>query len=284
MEPSRKEIFAHSFLFFCVLAFRLYFGEININLLGIIFVIYSLFHYYLLVKSSTTFLRQYHSIFTKKQLFKVKQITIWILALGINNFVFTSYYIIISPSNKQEAIINMFHSSVVLWVLFLLYLLFNPSILFNEVVNRKDPNRDFSKKFDIWNSKAIQKLEPQDIALELIVQKNIDVLIEDLRQLKPELFIQSNSTQLIQEISKHLHYPKSHLKYVLKYHCRFSQNDYLNLMRVIYALKLINNGYLDNYTLESLMENCHFNSRTSFHRHFKKHLGVTPSRYKIMIN
>jgi AraC-like DNA-binding protein len=226
----------------------------------------------------------YHTVFTKNQLFKVKQITVWIFSLGLNNFIFTSYFILNSHTNKQEAIVNMFQSSVILWVLFLLYLFFNPSILLSGVVNKKDRNRDFSKKFNIWNRKALKKLEPQDIALDLIVQNTIEKLILDLRLLKPELIIKSNSTDLIQEISKHLEYPKSHLKYAMKYHCRFSQNDYLNLMRVIHALKLINNGYLENYTIESLMENCHFNSRTSFHRHFKKHLGVTPSRYKIMLD
>jgi transcriptional regulator GlxA family with amidase domain len=70
----------------------------------------------------------------------------------------------------------------------------------------------------------------------------------------------------------------------MKYHCRFSQSDYLNLMRVIHSLTLINSGYLENYTLETLREVCHFNSRTSFFRHFKKHLGVSPSRYITLIH
>jgi AraC-like DNA-binding protein len=54
-------------------------------------------------------------------------------------------------------------------------------------------------------------------------------------------------------------------------------------MRLIHALNLINEGYLDNFTIETLGEKCHFNSRTSFYRHFKKHLGVSPSQFSTLI-
>ena len=148
---------------------------------------------------------------------------------------------------------------------------------------KKDPNRDFSQEFNIWQHKALVKLDPQDSALAATIRKNSVKLIDDLSKLKPELIIAANSTKLLAEISKHLNYPKSHLKFAIKYHCRYSQSDYLNLMRLIYALTLINNGYLENYTIETLGEHCHFNSRTSFYRHFKRHMGVSPSKYKTLI-
>lgn len=177
----------------------------------------------------------------------------------------------------------MFNSTVIVWILFVSYLFFNPGIVFNEVFKKKDLNRNFSKDFNIWNHKALLKIESQDSALDTIIRKNSTQLLEDLQQLKPELIISANSTKLIAEIAKHLNYPKSHLKFAIKYHCRFSQSDYLNLMRLIHALTLINNGYLENYTIETLGEQCHFNSRTSFYRHFKRHMGVSPSQYKTLI-
>jgi AraC-like DNA-binding protein len=278
-EPTRKELYIHSIVFSCIVFLRLILGEMSLFLIGILFTVYSLFYYSLLIKNYNYFKRQYQSIFTKQQLFKVKQLTIWIFALGINNFVFTTVYIFLNEPTKQETVVNMYHSSVVLWLFFLIYIFFNPSIIFNDVMKKNDPNRDFLSEFNLWNSKTLKKLDPQDAALALIVNKNIERLLEDLRKIKPELIIQYNSTDLMYEIAKHLKHPKSHLKFVMKYHCRFSQSDYLNLMRVIHSLTLMNNGYLENYTLETLREVCHFNSRTSFFRHFKKHLGVSPSRY-----
>jgi AraC-like DNA-binding protein len=189
----------------------------------------------------------------------------------------------LNPSNKQNVIQHIFDSTVISWSLFLVYLFFNPGLVFNEVFQKKDINRDFVKEFDIWNGKVLQKIEAQDQALEVIVRRHIVQLLEDLRELKPELVIGSSSACLLSNLSKQLNYPKSHIKFVLKYYCRYSQSDFLNLLRLIHALHLINDGYLENYTIETLGEHCHFNSRTSFYRHFKRHLGVSPSQYKTLI-
>ena len=283
VKTTRKKTLLHFSFFLAIVSYRFYIGEIEIKLLGVIFFVYTCFYYYLLINIAIQYLRAHHSIYTKQQLFKVKQLTIWILALSINNFIFTIYFIFFNSTSKQDAIQNMFHNTVVVWILFAAYLFFNPGIVYNEVFKKKDLNRDFSQDFNIWNHKALLKLEPQDAALDTIIRKNSVNLLNDLQQLKPELIIAASSTKLTAEIAKHLNYPKSHLKFAIKYYCRFSQSDYLNLMRLIHALTLINNGYLENYTIETLGEHCHFNSRTSFYRHFKRHMGVSPSRYKTLI-
>jgi len=283
-KSSLKRIFAHFSFFLLIVLIRLYFGELDLKITGILFFTYSCFYYILLTNTSLNYLRNNQSIYTKQQLFKVKQLIIWIFALSLNNFIFSSYFIFVSDSNKHDAIQGMFHSTIIVWTLFVSYLFFNHSLLYNEVFKKKDPNRDFLNEFSVWNSKPLQKIDPRDAAIELIIRKNLEKLILDLRTMKPILIIESNSTHLIHEIANHLNYPKSHLKYAMKYHCRFSQSDYLNLMRVIHALTLLNSGYLENYTIETLGEKCHFNSRTSFYRHFKKHMGVSPSKYKTLID
>ncbi len=282
-KSSWKSILLHFSFFLLIISVRLYFGELGLKLIGILFFTYTAFYYFLLTKISLAYFKQHHSIYSKQQLLKVKQLIVWIFALSINNFIFCMFYIFISNSNKHEAMQGMFHSTIIVWVLFVTYLFFNPSILFNEVFKKKDPKRDFLKEFSVWSTKPLQKIDARDVAIEFIIRKNVEKLIEDLRNLKPELIIQSNSTNLIHEIALHLNHPKSHLKFAIKYHCRFSQSDYLNLIRVIHALTLINNGYLENYTIETLGESCHFHSRTSFYRHFKKHMGVSPAKYKTLI-
>jgi AraC-like DNA-binding protein len=283
-KSSWTRTLTHFIFFLLIIAVRLYFGEIDLRIIGVLFFVYSAFYYYLLTRSSLTYLRNNQSIYSKQQLLKVKQLIIWIFALSLNNFIFSTYFIFFSDSNKHDAIQGMFDNTIIVWILFVSYLFFNHSLLYNEVFKKKDPNRDFLNEFSVWNSKPLQKIDPRDTAIEVIIRKNLEKLIQDLRTLKPALIIQSNSTNLIHEIANHLNYPKSHLKFAMKYHCRFSQSDYLNLMRVIHALTLLNNGYLDNFTIETLGEKCHFNSRTSFYRHFKKHMGVSPSKYKTLID
>ena len=283
IKSSLKRTLTHFLFFFIIIVIRLYFGKFELKTTGILFVSYTCFYYFLLTKAVITYLKNNQSIYSKQQLFKVKQLIAWIFTLSLSNFIFSSYFIFFSNSNKHDIIQGMFHSTVIVWILFVSYLFFNHTLLYNEVFKKKDPNRDFLNEFSIWNFKPLQKLDPRDAAIELIIRKSIEKLILDLRTLPPDLIIKSNSTELIQEMATHLNYPKSHLKYAIKYHCRFSQSDYLNLMRVTYALTLLNNGYLDNFTIETLGEKCHFNSRTSFYRHFKKHMGVSPAKYKTLI-
>lgn len=284
VKTTWTKMLLHFVFFFIIVLGRIYFGAIEIKLLGIIFSVYALFYYYLLIRSSLFYFRQHQSIYTKQQLLKVKQLIVWIFSLSLNNFIFTAYFILFNTTNKSEAIDGMFHSTSIVWVLFLIYLFLNPSIIFNEIFKKRDPNRDFIQEFGVWNTRAFQKIEFRDSTLEQIIRKNLEKLILDLKQLPAEAIIASNSTHLLQELAAHLNYPKSHLKYALKYHCQYSQSDYLNLMRVIYALQLMNNGFLENYTIETLVDKCHFNSRTSFYRHFKRHLGVSPSKYKALID
>ena len=282
-QASIRKSLKHFAFFGCILLARMLFGELNLFVLGLFFISYTLFYYFLLWQSSYRYLKQHQTIFSKQQLFKVKQLMTWIFALSLNNSIFIAYYLILNPANKQEAVQHVFDSTVISWALFLVYLFLNPGLVFNEVFKKKDLDRDFAKEFDIWSSKPLQKTEVQDRALEVVVRKHAVQLLEDLRGLKPELLIQSSSANLLSDLSKQLNYPKSHIKFVLKYYCRHSQSDYLNVLRLIHALTLINNGYLENYTIETLGEHCHFNSRTSFYRHFKRHLGVSPSQYKTLI-
>jgi AraC-like DNA-binding protein len=56
-------------------------------------------------------------------------------------------------------------------------------------------------------------------------------------------------------------------------------NEFLNQYRVEYAISKIEDGYLDDYTLEALGEISGFNSRTTFFNAFKKEMGFSPSEF-----
>jgi AraC-like DNA-binding protein len=188
-----------------------------------------------------------------------------------------------NTNDKQVIIEHIFQSTIISWLLFLIYLFYNSNIIFNEVFKKKDANRDFLKEFAIWSNKPNFKTEAQDQSVETIMASKQRLILAQLNLLDPATLISCSSANLLSTLSKQLNYPKSHLKFIFKYYCRYSQSDYLNLMRLIHALNLINEGYLDNFTIETLGEKCHFNSRTSFYRHFKKHLGVSPSQFSTLI-
>lgn len=56
-KSSLKGIFAHFIFFLFIILCRLYFGEIDLKIVGVLFFLYSAFYYYLLTRSSLTYLR-----------------------------------------------------------------------------------------------------------------------------------------------------------------------------------------------------------------------------------
>lgn len=57
-------------------------------------------------------------------------------------------------------------------------------------------------------------------------------------------------------------------------------NNYINALRVSYAVIKINEGYLEKYSVDALSETAGFNSKNAFYRAFKKTYGCTPLKYK----
>ena len=98
--------------------------------------------------------------------------------------------------------------------------------------------------------------------------------------------LQTND-QLIKEndftvafLSLQLSIPKSHLTYLFTYHSQSRGNDYINLIKVLKSQRLIKAGYLEDKTIDSLAQECNFNSRITFFKNFKKIMGSNPSEYR----
>lgn len=60
-------------------------------------------------------------------------------------------------------------------------------------------------------------------------------------------------------------------------------NDYVNLLRVEEAIKILTNDDYDNYNITSIGFEAGFNSNASFYRAFKKHTGKSPKEYRIKV-
>lgn len=56
-------------------------------------------------------------------------------------------------------------------------------------------------------------------------------------------------------------------------------NEYLNKFRVIEACRLIQNGLDPRFNIDHIYLDVGFSSRTTFYNAFKKHTGVSPSRF-----
>ena len=81
------------------------------------------------------------------------------------------------------------------------------------------------------------------------------------------------------ECARELDMPSHHISYFLKQQYGLSFAAYKNSLRMEYAKKLIEDGYLQNNTIEALAGECGFASRTSFSKAFKTATDVSPSQY-----
>lgn len=181
--------------------------------------------------------------------------------------------------NRIQIMQNFYKYSSFIWLFIFYYLFKNPIIIFGEkyLIN----NILISKKEDflIWSLTANRKTEEKDLPLYKNCKDNIANLIFEIRKIEDNELIISKETLKLDFLTKFLKTPRSHLEFVFKYHCQYSVNDYVNLIKIKYALRLIDSGYLNSMTINALAEKTLFSSRTTFFLNFKKFMGIPITTY-----
>jgi AraC-like DNA-binding protein len=123
----------------------------------------------------------------------------------------------------------------------------------------------------------LEQKEPQEqddlkFGLE---EQDVNEKLERLKESKSYL----NQSFSLTECARELGMPSHHISYFLKQQYEMSFSAYKNGLRMDHAKKLIEEGYLQNNTIEALAGECGFASRTSFSKAFKNATDVSPSQY-----
>jgi AraC-like DNA-binding protein len=210
-----------------------------------------------------------------------KTIRTWALLMVSITFllvVYSNYFLL---SDKEPKInLNVFYSlSSFLWLFALIYMFRNPTIIFGEQYLIKNIQKETQHDILIWSEKPLKEIEYKDEQLFQSIADSVETIVMKIQKLQKNVSFISITTLTSKTISKELQLPKSHLDLLFKYYCHYSINEFGNLIKVTYALQLINEGYLNQYTVESLGEKCLFNSRFTFYKNFKKFIGVSVSDY-----
>lgn len=69
------------------------------------------------------------------------------------------------------------------------------------------------------------------------------------------------------------------LSYIINNYHKMRFTDFINRYRVEHFIKMLEEGKLNSYTIEALIKNAGFTSKSSFHSAFKKIYNCTPSQY-----
>ena len=210
-----------------------------------------------------------------------KTIRTWTILMTLITFtlVIFSNYFLFNRAKTEINLINFYRFSSFLWLGVLLYMFKNPVIIFGEYNLLKNIQSSEPQAFLIWSQRQIKPIEEKDKILYKNISNKIDNIILNIKNLQKSANALTRFSFTADTIAKELKIPRSHIELVFKYYCNYSVKDFTNLVKINYAVSLINGGYLEKYTVEHLGEVCLFNSRFTFSKNFKKFMGMSVSDY-----
>lgn len=212
-----------------------------------------------------------------------KTIRTWTLLMTMICFslvVFSNYFLF-SEAKSAINLNNFYRYSSLLWLIAIIYIFKNPVIIFGEYNLLKNIQSNQLQELLVWSKKPLRKIEEKDKILYNNIANKFGSIILNIQKLQKSVTALTAFTFTADTLAKEFKIPRSHMELVFKYYCFYSVNDFSNLVKINYAVTLINGGYLENYTVAHLGDVCLFNSRFTFSKNFKKFIGVSVSDYVI---
>lgn len=265
---SQKENLNHFVLasFFILINFL---TEIDGKLKFIIFFIFSTTYIFFVLKKITS-IKKNTLLKSKKHWLHIMLFQIFLIYI-ISNFFLLKY-----SENISNAHLKYYNFSAIIWLISLTYLFVNPEIFFGiKTLKKIVRTNEFSSKIT-WNLTALKKIQAYDYKIhDKIAPKSVDIISKIERFIESYDF-RSNLPLDFKSISEGININAYHLNYIFKYHCVYSKSDFFNYCKVIHILKLLEDGYLQNKTITSLISDSHFKSKKTFYNNFKKFTGKSP--------
>ena len=164
------------------------------------------------------------------------------------------------------------------WILVLAYTILNKDL----VISKYKFSGLKNGMILFWSSKRLRKIRKSDRAL--YDKLDVTSLIDKILNLESNYeFIKDNELDK-RYISNTLKVPEYQVKLLFSYHNFLSSTEYKNAIKINQSVRLLNNGYLDSLTVDSLSQKVGFKSRITFYNNFRKFIGVSVSDYVKSIN
>lgn len=151
------------------------------------------------------------------------------------------------------------------------------SLLSNSVRSKEDFELIFDDFWILFGAISIE--DSRDLQLKEEVEDNLESYIYAIESLALEHFYFRNPSVAIEDFAVELEISKSHLIYFFKYHSNVSFTEFKRTVRIYDAIGLIEEGFLESGTFQSLSEKTGFSSYNLFLDSFKEISGVLPGEY-----
>ena len=161
-------------------------------------------------------------------------------------------------------------------VLLMLSWFFLKALYSPELFRGIDPQIKPSKK--LLNSASESK--PLETELDL----NSALLVERLSEymIAKEPFLESTLT--LQDLALQINIPARELSFLINQHIGQHFFDFINKYRIEKALEILKKSSSKEYTIQQILYEVGFNSKSSFNTAFKKHTQITPTEYKSQLS
>jgi len=253
----------------------------SLSFVQVVFFIYSSFYIglaFILIKNNLYNRKNY------KEFIHFQSIKNWVLIMyGIfiliylsANYIFLTY----SIGTGNNILTQFYNATSLLWFFVVLYILKNPVILYGEQLLLEKINTSTKEDVAVWRIKKKGSTEEEDLEVEKKVKAKLEEIIFAVKKFEKELLQDFQRLPTLKELAFQIDYPQSHLKYVFKYYTYCTYGEYQNILKVKYAMKLVQSGYLDTRTIDSLAIKCLFTNRSTFYKNFKKQTGYSPTEYQ----
>lgn len=205
---------------------------------------------------------------------KVKNWLIVLMCFSIYCYLITIYSIsnFIFSINLFE-VINVYILTSIGYLITLTYIILNRNLILGKYT--KANYKEIGLLF--WSISPLKKIEQKDYHLykKLMPEELINDIINWQKGYKPTLYEKFNYGVICDKLMV----PLYKAKLIFKYHTLLSLTEFINTLKIFNALILIDEGYLNSFTIESLGKKVGFNSRITFHNNFKKYMGLSVSNY-----
>lgn len=136
---------------------------------------------------------------------------------------------------------------------------------------------------DFWILSKPVSVDTEDLKLKYIVETKLLIYLQEMERMAlKQLYFRTPSVSL-SDFAVKLDIPKSHLIYIFKYHANVSFVEFKRIVQIYDSIDLIDEGYLQSKTLQSLSEKAGFSSYDPFLISFKEVTGVVPQEYEKMM-
>ena len=245
-----------------------------------VFLVYSTAYFGNLIYSVVRYLKQRK---TQRDLQHFKTVRVWAyLMLGAFAIIyfFANFFYGQGLESTQKEVLGQYYAiTSPLWLYIAFYLLKNPRILLGELRLLDQINRVAPEEITIWRAKKKGPTGPQDLVVEKQIAPRLESLIFALKNREKAWTEELLELPTLKSLAFALDCPQSHVKYLFKYYGNYTYGEYVNVLKINYAIFLIRKGFLLTNTIDSLSKKALFQSGNTFYLNFKKLTGESPSDF-----